>query len=1478
MRHLSLRRLQFLAAILVLVLIALVLLAVRLWSRPTLGQQLTQSDADASAWAVEIPPERLVFDNRQPDPKLKEVLDRAKGRPPRQGGWGDLSDLRRDWYWNQRAYPLDTIPPDANIKALAYVSSQMEAQSQEQTWQELGPGPIQGGAIGIFQCQGEDCAMWRGPTTGRIKVITFNPQNPSIVYVATAGGGIWKTTDGGTSYVPLTDDQPSQAFHSLVLDPLNPNIIYAGTGEIGGLYGVGILKSTDGGANWTLLGRSVFEGLVTSAIIVHPTQPNIVYAAAANAAHGNTAGVPKATRAVFRSTDGGQSWESLLGCDDCYGFSDLVMEDANPQILYAAAGENGVYKTTDGGAGWTKLTNGLPERGFRRIELGIGHGSGSGVIYAGFDAKVSVGGQIEAWGLIFKSSDHGATWQELKQAPNYCSSQCWYDNIIAVHPTDPDTVLIGGNFYDSTADSIADGRVLASTNGGANWFDMTPGLALNRAVHADMHAISFKPGNPNEIWIGNDGGLYRSTDGGQTWEGRPGNIAVTQFVDLAVHPSDPNIAFGGLQDNAKVKYDGQKWTGMDTGDGGYSEIDPFVPKIFYGSRFSDPTCCQQFQRNDFGGTDNLKDWPQKSNGITTQDRVNFYAPFITDPASSGVLYWGTFRLYRTDDRGESWQAISGDLTRGESTDGVITAIAVAPSDPRVLFTGSSDGLVAKTTNLGGEWSNATGANMPNRQVSKIAIHPTSANTVYVVFNGFNAHTPQKPGHVFKTTNSGGSWQDISGNLPDIPALSIALDPNNPGTIYLGTDIGVFRSINDGASWTPDNDGLATVPVTDLVLQKPTRYLWAATYGRGVFRLNLGGGQVPTATPTAKPGATATPTSRPRSLWLPMTLNDFGRVQPTPPGSGPRPGDWKGEVAEFNVTTDQHGAWAIRVRIPVPGCEVWLEQPEVVPIQNNQFSFEVDLRADGHWTNQGEFTSTTQAHGALHVDGIWLGESCGSWAGDVAWTATWRGQADNPTVTPTPTPRPATPTPSNRSGINGQVRYQDNGIGGINLLLRQCPVSGSCALATSKVAETTSDDEGYYRFDGVPALPAGQVYFVYYFNHLDGGNNPDDRFLWRWFGPDITSYAAGASKPGGDFDIADIHLTGPDTDHTSLPVTFTWEARNLAGERYAWELFDLGTGATKCSSNPADIPSFTLAAANFTGACGGSYGVEYGWFAWAVKGATWQDNQGFGDSYYYAPITFQQSGGPTATPTRTPTRPPATATPTSTPSTGQGISGRVTAANAGAGGITLELLNCDGGACDVESTTTTAGNGNYAFSSVSPGVTYRLRYVNGQGGNPTQSNRLSYWVTQAVGAGATNVNFDIGNVNLTTPANAATETLPIGFTWTGRGVSGDRYAWAIAFDGDEWCFDDSPTAATNFTLDEATADACTIVADETYTWYVYVTTPSGFDGGYGVSFQERTLFIASAAGVREGRFPQAPRPKTPPLPPAGLPARLPGAPD
>ncbi|NOX61372.1 MAG: hypothetical protein GXP42_05430 [Chloroflexi bacterium] len=1385
-------------------------------------------------------------------PELKAMMNRSRGRPPLLAE--DVPDLRRDWFWSQRIYPADSAPVDANIKALEKVREQgMSAQSMEQTWQSLGPNSIENGIVGLYNCTQYDCNAWRTNVSGRTKAIVFHPQNPNIIYIATAVGGLWKSTDGGNSFTPLTADQPSHAFHSLALDPTNPNIIYAGTGEIQGYYGVGLLKSTDGGQSWTLLGKDIFKGLVISAIVVHPTNPSTIYVATSIMVQPLGQDFPP--RGVFRSTDGGQTWTALAQCERCYGISDLVMADNNPQVLYAGVMGAGVLKTTDGGQTWTWLSNGLPDRGFNRVELAIGRGAQSNVLYAGLDARVNVGGRVEPWGLIYKTTDGGQSWTLLQNAPNYCSSQCGYDNIIAVHPTNANIVYIGGNLIGGDPWR---GVVHKTTDGGQTWQDLTPGTANNKMVHPDMHAITFKPGNPNEVWIGNDGGVFRSTDGGQTWEHVNANLNTLQFIGLGVHPTNPNIAFGGLQDNAKAKFDGARWVGLDTGDGGFSAIDPFDPNIWYGTRFSISGSVIQFQRNDKGGTPALADWQQKANGIDINDRVLFYVPFTLDPSTPGVIYLGTHRLYRTADRGDSWQAISGDLTRGADTRGAISAIAVAPNDPNTIYTGSSDGIVSVTSNRGGQWSNITG-NLPNRYVSDIAVSPTSAATAYVVFNGYNTHTPNTPGHVFKTTDRGQSWQNISSNLPDIPVLSIALDPKNPGTIYIGTDIGVFRTVNDGASWTFFNQGLATVPVVELVLNNTTRQLWAATGGRGVFRLNLGGaGPTPTPTPTTGPLT--------QRLWMPMMRRLLAPTPPPPP-SGPRPGQWKGDKAEFAVTSDQKDVWNLRIFAPVPGCPTWVASPAFSRIQQNGFSFEVNLGANGFWSGQGTFSSGTQASGKATFQNVYFGTSCGTWSGEVNWTATWQSGGADPTATPTPTPRPPTPTPSSTTGIYGQVRYKDVGIGGVTLWLRRCPTSGACDFEASKVASAVTDANGYYQFANVPTLPANHYYFVYYFNHGNGDNTPNDKYLWRWFGPNITSYSAGQSVKGGDFDIANIALTGPRAERTTLPASFTWESRSIAGEHYAWTLFDLDTGKNLCFSIPSTNPSFQLTESDFLNGCNGQYGKKYGWYAWALAGSSWDNNQGFGDSYYYAAITFESSGGPTATPTptHTPTFTPTPQQPTATPTPDQGltISGYVRANGVGASGLAIQLLGCASSSCSVLATTTTGSGGYYDFTHLTPpgpGESYRVRYVNGpEGGNSWNPNHLYYWVTgpitnlKARSPQAT-ASFDVGDVALLSPPHNYSGNLPIPFSWQGRGIGGDYYAWALHDGFSELCYQNPPSMATNFTLDLTGATNCGLFLYTPYNWYVYVTEGPGFNQGFGRSGYYRTFTVIGAAGARERRIP------------------------
>ena len=838
-------------------------------------QWITTQDVppEAGEWVLDWARCEACRDQRQTGekPEWKMVPPGDLGLP----AWveeGGKPRMRLQYFLSQRAYPKETLPPGALYKAWAQARQQSRWRlrgGEGPRWENIGPAPMRDSQMG----------QQRIDVSGRVRAIVVHPRNSDVVFVGAALGGVWRTRDGGRTWQPVTDDQPTLSVGAMAIAPSNPQVIYVGTGEpnsgLDNYYGLGILKSTDGGDTWRLLGREVLTGLGVSAIVVHPQDENTLYIATA------LTGVPgpaSPVRGILKSTDGGKTWTGLLGCRDCWGASDLVMSPSNANVLYAAFDGVGIFRTTDGGQNWQRITQGLPDKNFGRIELAISP-SNPNVLYAGFEYQIP--GRFQG-GLIFKTTDGGNSWTWLEKAPNYCTGQCWYDNIIKVHPQNANIVYVGGsaNYIWQPKVTIKE-VVIRSTDGGLTWEDLSPNDRPERTLHPDMHAIAFDPQDPKVIWIGNDGGVWKSTDGGRTWQNMNQGLATLQFTGIGVHPDNPNIVYGGMQDNNKARTTGDRvWDAMDVGDGGFAAIDPFNPSIYYGSRFG-----ISFQRNDKGGSAPIDDWPIKVQGIDKQDRSLFYAPFALDPSTPGVIYYGTHRLYRTSDRGETWVPISGDVTRGERTNGRISAIAVAPADPNTIYVGTSDGYVQVTSDRGQTWTNVTRPPLPNRWVSRIAVDPRDPRVAYVVYNGFNTHTPDTPGHVFKTTDRGATWQDISGNLPDVPVLSIALDPTSPGTIYIGTDVGVFRTTNDGRTWVLFGEGLPAVPVVDLYLHAKGRVLIAATHGRSVFRLRLDErAGTPTATPT-RPALTPRVLAFIPALWK---QQQGPSPEPTPPAVTPTP--------------------------------------------------------------------------------------------------------------------------------------------------------------------------------------------------------------------------------------------------------------------------------------------------------------------------------------------------------------------------------------------------------------------------------------------------------------------------------------------------------------------------------------------------------------------------------------------------------------
>ncbi|MGI8746671.1 MAG: IPT/TIG domain-containing protein [Bryobacteraceae bacterium] len=719
---------------------------------------------------------------------------------------------RERWFYEQRAYPLGQIPTGARLKAIQALDQMDRARpklraatTDAANWVPIGPRPTDQGTAYV--------------TAGRVNAIAIDPRDNNTVYIGAAEGGVWKTTDGGNTWTPLTDDQPSLANGSIALDPSNPDIVYAGTGEENfagdSYYGAGILKSTDGGASWKNIVGPFLRAMIGT-IAVHPTNGQIVLCTTASG--------------VWRSIDGASNWSRVLGTAGS-GFAagtSLVFDPVTPNTVYAALGStggssaNGVYKSTDAGLTW-KLsggsgTNAIPSSNVGRIAMALAPSNPSTLYVAIQDSStIANSGRGPLLG-IWKSTDSGGTWNQLSNAPAAAFGDLlWYSNVLAVSPQDPDLLFAGALGIYRTRD------------GGATWQILPPTGPNNTQIHVDQHAFAFTP-DGTRIYIGNDGGVYSTTNAGNTivnWTTLNDQLAITQFYPgMSLDPLRPDFALGGTQDNGTQRYTGNpSWENIACGDGSWAAIDPAVPTNLYGA-------CQKISINktlDGGNT-----FFRSIYGLDQTDTTQFIAPLVLDPSNPQTLYFGTFRVWQTRDGAGRWVPISPDLTRG--TGGSIKTIAIAPSDSKVLYAGASDGRIQVTENAsegtGATWSiRSTG--LPRRAVTQIAVDPTDSATAYATFSGFSINGDGL-GHVFRTTDRGASWTAINGNLPDIPANDIVVDPDVPDTLYLATDAGVMVTNSGGGTWSSVGSFLPRVVVSSLVLHRQSRILRAATHGRSVW--------------------------------------------------------------------------------------------------------------------------------------------------------------------------------------------------------------------------------------------------------------------------------------------------------------------------------------------------------------------------------------------------------------------------------------------------------------------------------------------------------------------------------------------------------------------------------------------------------------------------------------------------------------------
>jgi photosystem II stability/assembly factor-like uncharacterized protein len=826
------------------------------------------------------------------------AADPDQVRLARKGQEGPIRSAEADAYY-ERAFPKDTIPADAypnGIRQFNYVTE----YSFSIGWQELGPdhtpnanspNPLTGASTTV---------------SGRVAALAVDPTSCigsvcNTIYLGTANGGVWKTTNAGQTWTPLFDHQLNEAIGIITLDPVNPNIVYVGTGEpntsADSNHGIGILRSTDGGQTWTDLGYDQFVNRAVAGLVIDPRTAGsthaTLYVTTFQAVSGGamTGGACRACNpylppvGFYRSTDGGQTWTYADPTGANIGAESLVMDPSDPNTLYAAFTDYGIYKSTNDGTSWTRLSTGLPAPGFTtpsvlgRITLAIAP-SNPQVLYAAYNLNDS-----EAF---FQSTDGGASWTLQENTPDACDGQCWYDMPLAVDPTNPTVVYAGGSanygylsgsqpecatFYPLPTDCNA--TLMKSTDGGNTWADVAEN-GNNGPLHPDDHVIVIDPRNHNVIYTGTDGGIFHSANGATSWDDLNSGVGSLQFQGLAIGPT--GHIFAGTQDNGTFRYDGSTtWVHFNAGDGGPTAADPTNPNIAYSSFFG----AQLFRNDNALGPNPVahQTWIAPFWGdYSLLGRGRFYEPYAVAPSSPNDIFYGTFRIWRSELRGGidgnhdgdatndptdtiDWVPISPDLS---GPNGGISAVAVSPVDPNVVAVGTSLGKLYLTTNAlapvttdiscdprlneldyslcsyvsGPTWTEID-TGLPRRYPTSIRFAPGSSTTLYVTFSGFSENTPGQPSHVFVSKNRGTTWTEIDGTgagttLPDLPANDIVIDPSNH--LFVAQDYGVFYSANGGHTWKRIDWGLPNVPVYRMEYFAPWHALIVNTHGRGIWKL------------------------------------------------------------------------------------------------------------------------------------------------------------------------------------------------------------------------------------------------------------------------------------------------------------------------------------------------------------------------------------------------------------------------------------------------------------------------------------------------------------------------------------------------------------------------------------------------------------------------------------------------------------------
>jgi photosystem II stability/assembly factor-like uncharacterized protein len=683
--------------------------------------------------------------------------------------------------------------------------------------------------------------------SGRVMSIAVNPKNKAEYYVGVASAGVWKTVNNGTTWSPVFEHEASYSIGWVALDPNDSSVVWVGTGESNSQrsvsYGDGIYRSDDGGKNWQNLGLKKSEHI--GRVVVDPRDSKVVYVAAEGPLWG-----PGGDRGLYKTTDGGKNWKAVLTISENTGVVDVAIDPSNPDIMYAAAyqrrrhvftlidggPESAIYKSTDAGATWNKLKSGLPSVDMGRIGLSVSPADPN-VVYATIEAADGKGG-------VFRSEDKGATWERRNE---FDAGAMYYARVVA-DPKNVDRIFV---MNVTLRESLDGGKTLHKTN------------EVNH--HGDNHAIWIDPDNTKHWLLGSDGGMYETYDDAKSWEFKA-NLPTVQFYDVAIDNATPfyNVC-GGTQDyfswcgpSRTRDINGIRnsdWIVTTGGDGFRSQVDPMDANTIYSeSQYG------VLVRYDKATGQELVLQPLEGKGEPPL-RWNWDSPIIISPHSHTRLYFAANKLFRSDDRGDTWKPISGDLTRqidrnklpvmgkvwgpdavakNQSTSfyGNIVALAESPKKEGLIYVGTDDGLIQVTADGGGSWTKYEKfAGVPDTTyVSRLAASNHSEATVYAAFEN-HKNEDFKP-YLLKSTDSGKTWTSIAGDLPESgPVLAFAEDTVNANLLFAGTEAGAFFSINGGAHWVQLKGGLPTIAVRDMVIQAREGDLVIATFGRGFYVLD-----------------------------------------------------------------------------------------------------------------------------------------------------------------------------------------------------------------------------------------------------------------------------------------------------------------------------------------------------------------------------------------------------------------------------------------------------------------------------------------------------------------------------------------------------------------------------------------------------------------------------------------------------------------